>query len=164
MAGHSKWANIQHRKGRQDAVRSKLFSKLSKEITVAAKMGDPEYYKKIASWLDANALQKYCEADLRCKTDFSIYIEGHSDGNRFGGARYKKSLDIPSGTPYKHFINNEIHNKVTEREITNRLKSNEELGIAFSINIKLRAIRMVRDQLSRFSTKIIMVVLMENFI
>lgn len=42
MAGHSKWANIQHRKGRQDAVRSKLFSKLAKEITVAAKLGDPD--------------------------------------------------------------------------------------------------------------------------
>jgi YebC/PmpR family DNA-binding regulatory protein len=42
MAGHSKWANIQHRKGRQDAARSKLFSKFSKEITVAAKMGDPD--------------------------------------------------------------------------------------------------------------------------
>ncbi len=42
MAGHSKWANIQHRKGKQDAVRAKLFSKLSKEITVAAKMGDPD--------------------------------------------------------------------------------------------------------------------------
>jgi len=42
MAGHSKWANIQHRKGRQDKLRSKQFSKLSKEITVAAKMGDPD--------------------------------------------------------------------------------------------------------------------------
>ncbi|MCV6585166.1 MAG: YebC/PmpR family DNA-binding transcriptional regulator [Marinibacterium sp.] len=42
MAGHSKWANIQHRKGRQDAVRAKLFSKLSKEITIAAKMGEPD--------------------------------------------------------------------------------------------------------------------------
>ncbi len=42
MAGHSKWANIQHRKGRQDAARSKLFSKLAKEITIAAKMGDPD--------------------------------------------------------------------------------------------------------------------------
>ncbi|PJA60904.1 MAG: YebC/PmpR family DNA-binding transcriptional regulator [Rhodobacterales bacterium CG_4_9_14_3_um_filter_71_31] len=42
MAGHSKWANIQHRKGRQDALRSKMFSKFSKEITVAAKMGDPD--------------------------------------------------------------------------------------------------------------------------
>jgi YebC/PmpR family DNA-binding regulatory protein len=45
MAGHSKWANIQHRKGRQDKLRSKLFSKLSKEITVAAKMGDPDVDK-----------------------------------------------------------------------------------------------------------------------
>jgi YebC/PmpR family DNA-binding regulatory protein len=42
MAGHSKWANIQHRKGRQDKLRGKLFSKLSKEITIAAKMGDPD--------------------------------------------------------------------------------------------------------------------------
>ena len=39
MAGHSKWANIQHRKGRQDAKRGKIFSKLTKEITVAARMG-----------------------------------------------------------------------------------------------------------------------------
>ena len=42
MAGHSKWAKIQHRKGRQYAARSKFFSKLAKEITVAAKMGDPD--------------------------------------------------------------------------------------------------------------------------
>ncbi|MCY1127324.1 YebC/PmpR family DNA-binding transcriptional regulator [Frigidibacter sp. RF13] len=42
MAGHSKWANIQHRKGKQDAARSKMFSKLAKEITVSAKMGDPD--------------------------------------------------------------------------------------------------------------------------
>ena len=39
MAGHSKWANIQHRKGRQDAKRGKLFTKLIREITVAAKLG-----------------------------------------------------------------------------------------------------------------------------
>ncbi len=39
MAGHSKWANIQHRKGRQDAKRGKLFTKLIREITVAARLG-----------------------------------------------------------------------------------------------------------------------------
>ncbi|HET6721056.1 MAG TPA: YebC/PmpR family DNA-binding transcriptional regulator [Rhodocyclaceae bacterium] len=39
MAGHSKWANIQHKKGRADAHRGKVFTKLIKEITVAAKMG-----------------------------------------------------------------------------------------------------------------------------
>ena len=39
MAGHSKWANIQHRKGRQDEKRGAAFSKIAKEVTVAAKMG-----------------------------------------------------------------------------------------------------------------------------
>ena len=42
MAGHSQFKNIMHRKGKQDAVRSKLFSKLGREITVAAKMGMPD--------------------------------------------------------------------------------------------------------------------------
>jgi len=42
MAGHSKWANIQHRKKAQDAKRGKLFTKLIREITVAARMGGPD--------------------------------------------------------------------------------------------------------------------------
>jgi YebC/PmpR family DNA-binding regulatory protein len=42
MAGHSKWANIQHRKKAQDAKRGKVFTKLIREITVAARSGDPD--------------------------------------------------------------------------------------------------------------------------
>jgi YebC/PmpR family DNA-binding regulatory protein len=42
MAGHSQFKNIMHRKGRQDAAKSKMFSKLAREITVAAKMGTPD--------------------------------------------------------------------------------------------------------------------------
>src|SRR5690554_5919270 len=42
MAGHSQFKNIMHRKGRQDAARSKMFSKLAREITVAAKLGTPD--------------------------------------------------------------------------------------------------------------------------
>src|ERR687897_2267454 len=42
MAGHSQFKNIMHRKGKVDAVRSKVFSKLAREITVAAKMGLPD--------------------------------------------------------------------------------------------------------------------------
>ncbi len=42
MAGHSQFKNIMHKKGRQDAIRSKVFSKLAREITVAAKMGMPD--------------------------------------------------------------------------------------------------------------------------
>jgi len=41
MAGHSKWANIKHRKGRQDAKKGKIFSRLIRELTVAAKLGGP---------------------------------------------------------------------------------------------------------------------------
>ena len=42
MAGHSHWAGIKHKKGKADKLKSKIFSKLSKEITVAAKLGDKD--------------------------------------------------------------------------------------------------------------------------
>lgn len=50
MAGHSKWANIKHRKGAQDAKRGKIFTKLVKEITVAVKIGggpDPDFNARL---------------------------------------------------------------------------------------------------------------------
>jgi len=55
MAGHSHWAGIKHRKGRADKQRSKIFSKLSKEITVAAKLGskDPETNPRLRSAVQA---------------------------------------------------------------------------------------------------------------
>jgi len=51
MAGHSHWAGIKHKKGRQDKERSKIFSKLSREITVAAKLGakDPDTNSRLRS-------------------------------------------------------------------------------------------------------------------
>jgi YebC/PmpR family DNA-binding regulatory protein len=51
MAGHSKFANIKHRKGAQDAKRAKLFTKLQREVTVAAKLGqpDPEFNPRLRS-------------------------------------------------------------------------------------------------------------------
>lgn len=54
MAGHSKWANIQHRKGRQDEKRGAAFSKIAKEITVAAKMGggDPAFNPRLRLAID----------------------------------------------------------------------------------------------------------------
>lgn len=54
MAGHSKWANIQHRKGKQDAKRGKLFTKLIREITVAAKLGggDPAANPRLRAAID----------------------------------------------------------------------------------------------------------------
>lgn len=54
MAGHSKWANIQHRKARQDAKRGKIFTRLIKEITVAARMGggDPDTNPRLRLAMD----------------------------------------------------------------------------------------------------------------
>ena len=55
MAGHSHWAGIKHRKGRADKLRSKIFSKISKEITVAAKSGskDPDMNPRLRSAIQA---------------------------------------------------------------------------------------------------------------
>ncbi len=64
MAGHSKWANIQHRKNRQDAKRGKLFTKLIREITVAARMGggDPDSNPRLRAAID-NALSNNMTKD-----------------------------------------------------------------------------------------------------
>ena len=64
MAGHSKWANIQHRKGRQDAKRGKLFTKLIREITVSARMGggDPDANPRLRAAID-NALSNNMTKD-----------------------------------------------------------------------------------------------------
>jgi transcriptional/translational regulatory protein YebC/TACO1 len=55
MAGHSKFKNIMHRKGAQDKKRAGLFSKLSREITVAAKMGmpDPDFNPRLRAAVNA---------------------------------------------------------------------------------------------------------------
>ena len=55
MAGHSHWAGIKHKKGRQDKLRSKIFSKISREITVAAKLGskDPESNHRLRAAIES---------------------------------------------------------------------------------------------------------------
>ncbi len=55
MAGHSHWAGIKHKKGRQDKIRSKIFSKISREITVAAKLGskDPETNHRLRAAIES---------------------------------------------------------------------------------------------------------------
>ncbi|MBQ1837216.1 MAG: YebC/PmpR family DNA-binding transcriptional regulator, partial [Neisseriaceae bacterium] len=61
MAGHSKWANIQHKKARQDAKRGKIFTRVIKEITIAARMGggDPNANPRLRL-----ALEKASEANM----------------------------------------------------------------------------------------------------
>ena len=65
MAGHSHWAGIKHKKGKADKQRSKIFSKLSREITVAAKLGDknPDMNSRLRSAIQA-ADQLTCQKKI----------------------------------------------------------------------------------------------------
>lgn len=70
MSGHSKWANIQHRKGRQDAKRGKVFTKAAKEIIIAAKnggdpAGNPRLRAAIAAAKAVNLPKDKIEAAIR---------------------------------------------------------------------------------------------------
>ena len=87
MAGHSKWANIQHRKGRQDAKRSKMFSKLSKEITIAAKMGapDPEFNPRLRLAIQAAKSQSMPKDNI----DRAIKKSTNADEASFEEIRYE---------------------------------------------------------------------------
>jgi len=80
MAGHSQFKNIMHRKGRQDAIKSKLFGKLAREITVAAKMGtpDPAMKRAVARGDHRGARREYDQGQYRAR---------HQEGDRRRWAR-----------------------------------------------------------------------------
>ncbi|MBI4988725.1 MAG: YebC/PmpR family DNA-binding transcriptional regulator [Rhodocyclales bacterium] len=95
MAGHSKWANIQHRKGRQDAKRGKVFTKLIKEITVAAKMGgsdadsNPRLRLAMDKAFDSNMSKDTVERAIKRgagELDGASYEEIRYEGYGIGGA------------------------------------------------------------------------------
>jgi len=93
MAGHSKWANIQHRKGKQDAVRGRMFTKLNREIFVAAREGggDPSTNARLRVVMDKafvinmpkdtieRAIKK-ATGELEGVTYESIRYEGYAPG------------------------------------------------------------------------------------
>ena len=88
MAGHSKWANIQHKKGRADAHRGKVFTKLIKEVTVAAKMGggDPAMNPRLRL-----AIEKAKAASMP-KDNIDNAIKrgtGHLEGVSYEEVRYE---------------------------------------------------------------------------
>ncbi|GAA0782030.1 YebC/PmpR family DNA-binding transcriptional regulator [Castellaniella ginsengisoli] len=95
MAGHSKWANIQHRKGRQDAKRGKLWTKIIREITVAARAGGPDPDANPAlrlAWDKATAANMPKDNILRAiqrgagTDDSANYEEIRYEGYGIGGA------------------------------------------------------------------------------
>ncbi len=93
MAGHSKYKNIMHRKGAQDKKRSGLFSKLSREITVAAKMGmpDPDFNPRLRAAVNAAKAQSVPKDNIQraidkaSKGDAENYEEVRYEGYGPGG-------------------------------------------------------------------------------
>ena len=88
MAGHSKWANIRHRKGRQDAKRGKIFTRLIREITVAAKMGggDATANPRLRAAVD-NALSNNMTKDTIARAISKG--AGGTDGENYEEIRYE---------------------------------------------------------------------------
>jgi len=88
MAGHSKWANIQHRKGRQDAKRGKLWTKLIREVTVAARAGgaDPDTNPRLRL-----AWDKATDANMPKDTIQRAIARGAggADGDNYEEVRYE---------------------------------------------------------------------------
>ncbi|MHC2453693.1 YebC/PmpR family DNA-binding regulatory protein [Rhizobium leguminosarum] len=87
MAGHSQFKNIMHRKGRQDAVRSKMFSKLAREITVAAKVGlpDPTMNARLRLAIQNAKAQSMPKDNI----DRAIKKAAGADGENYDEVRYE---------------------------------------------------------------------------
>ncbi len=88
MAGHSKWANIQHRKGAQDAKRGKVFTKLIREITTSARLGgpDPKANPRLRTAIDKALVNNMTRdtVDLAIKRG-----AGAADGDNYEEIRYE---------------------------------------------------------------------------
>ena len=87
MAGHSQFKNIMHKKGKQDAVRSKLFSKLAREITVSAKMGLPD--PAMNARLRAAVLAARAENMPKDNIERAIKKASGADGENYDEVRYE---------------------------------------------------------------------------
>jgi YebC/PmpR family DNA-binding regulatory protein len=87
MAGHSQYKNIMHKKGKQDAIRSKLFSKLAREITVAAKLGLPD--PNMNARLRAACIAARAENMPKDNIERAIKKASSADGENYDEVRYE---------------------------------------------------------------------------
>jgi YebC/PmpR family DNA-binding regulatory protein len=87
MSGHSQFKNIMHKKGKQDAIRSKLFSKLAREITVAAKLGLPDI--AMNARLRAAVLAARAENMPKDNIERAIKKASAADGENYDEVRYE---------------------------------------------------------------------------
>jgi YebC/PmpR family DNA-binding regulatory protein len=130
MAGHSKFKNIMHRKGAQDKKRSALFSKLSREITVAAKMGmpDPEANARLRSAVIAARAQSMPKDNIQRAIDKA----SGSDGDNYEEIRYEGYG--PGGTAIIVEALTDNRNRTATNVRTAFSKNGGNLGTAGSVS------------------------------
>ncbi len=119
MAGHSKWANIQHRKGAQDKKRAVLFARLSKEITIASKLGGPDP--------DANPRLRLAVANARAQSVPKDNIQRAIDKGQGGGGDDYEEVRYEGFGPGGVGI-------IVEASTDNRNRAASEIRSAFSKN------------------------------
>ena len=98
MAGHSHWAGIKHKKGKADKQRSKIFSKLSKEITVAAKLGDkdPDMNPRLRSAIQAARSANMPKDNIERAIDKSASsIESNFENLRSFFSKFPDFFELP---------------------------------------------------------------------
>jgi YebC/PmpR family DNA-binding regulatory protein len=131
VAGHSKWANIQHRKGRQDKARAKLFTKLAKELTIAARDGggDPNFNPRLRLALDkaksANMPKDNIERAIKKGT-------GEIEGAEYFEIRYEGYG--PSGVAFIVDVVTDNKNRTASTVRSNFSKNNGNLGESGSVS------------------------------
>lgn len=119
MAGHSKWANIQHRKGAQDKKRAVLFARLSKEITIASKLGGPDP--------DANPRLRLAIKNARGESMPKDNIKRAVDKGQGGGGEMYEDVRYEGFGPGGVGV-------IVEASTDNRNRAASEIRTAFSKN------------------------------
>ena len=133
MAGHSHWAGIKHKKGKADKQRSKIFSKLSKEITVAAKLGDkdPAINPRLRSAIQAARSANMPKENI----ERAIEKSSNNDQSNFENIRYEGFGPSKSAVIVEALTDNKNRTASQLRTIFNKYGGN--LGSVGSIKLSL---------------------------
>ncbi len=135
MAGHSKWANIQHRKGAQDKKRANLFTKLAREITVSAKMGDADPEMNPRLRLAISAARKLSMPNDNIKRALAKASANSDEGN-YEEIRYEGYTPGSVAIIIETLTDNRNRTAAEVRAVFNKLNGNmgAEGSVSFSFN------------------------------
>ena len=147
MAGHSHWAGIKHKKGKADKIRSKIFSKLSREITVAAKLGDkdPDLNSRLRSAIQSARLANMPKDNIKRAIEKSDI----SSGVNYETIRYEGFGPFKVACIVETLTNNK--NRTASNLRTIFQKNNGSLGTQGSASHNFNQLGVIRLGKNKFS-------------